>query len=123
MLRRPPISTRTDTLVPYKTLFRSPGLGQVARETNRSDRHPPRRVFIDAERGRAARQARQMLDPGDHATDERDIAVEMARRVTDDRVKFGARAGVRRHVACDPNHRVAVDGPEDRKSTRLNSSH
>src|SRR3546814_14881435 len=66
------------------------GLGQVARETHRSDRHPPRRVFIDAERGRAARQARQMLDPGDHATDERDIAVEMAWRVTDDRVQFGA---------------------------------
>src|SRR3546814_2129027 len=28
MIRRPPISTRTDTLFPYTTLFRSPGGGQ-----------------------------------------------------------------------------------------------
>src|SRR3546814_8457590 len=27
MIRRPPISTRTDTLCPYTTLFRSPGVG------------------------------------------------------------------------------------------------
>src|SRR3546814_2823673 len=27
MIRRPPRSTRTDTLFPYTTLFRSPGLG------------------------------------------------------------------------------------------------
>src|SRR3546814_2445979 len=27
MIRRPPISTRTDTLFPYTTLFRSPGGG------------------------------------------------------------------------------------------------
>src|SRR3546814_9546399 len=29
MLRRPPRSTRTDTLFPYTTLFRSPGLAAV----------------------------------------------------------------------------------------------
>src|SRR3546814_5841626 len=29
MIRRPPISTRTDTLFPYTTLFRSPGLRAV----------------------------------------------------------------------------------------------
>src|SRR3546814_6367781 len=28
MIRRPPRSTRTDTLFPYTTLFRSPALGQ-----------------------------------------------------------------------------------------------
>src|SRR3546814_9509721 len=28
MIRRPPRSTRTDTLVPYTTLFRSPGPGR-----------------------------------------------------------------------------------------------
>src|SRR3546814_18106974 len=28
-IRRPPISTRTDTLLPYTTLFRSPGVGGV----------------------------------------------------------------------------------------------
>src|SRR3546814_2043533 len=29
MIRRPPRSTRTDTLFPYTTLFRSVGLGQL----------------------------------------------------------------------------------------------
>src|SRR3546814_1556190 len=32
MIRRPPRSTRTDTLFPYTTLFRSPRPGQHARE-------------------------------------------------------------------------------------------
>src|SRR3546814_1520194 len=35
MIRRPPRSTRTDTLVPYTTLFRSPG-----RRLGRGDRVP-----------------------------------------------------------------------------------
>src|SRR3546814_10416450 len=38
MLRRPPRSTRTDTLFPYTTLFRSPAL----------DRRLARRLGIDA---------------------------------------------------------------------------
>src|SRR3546814_11911170 len=29
MIRRPPISTRTDTLFPYTTLFRSPDIGEA----------------------------------------------------------------------------------------------
>src|SRR3546814_2441775 len=29
MIRRPPISTRTDTLFPYTTLFRSPAVGKA----------------------------------------------------------------------------------------------
>src|SRR3546814_20066278 len=33
MIRRPPRSTRTDTLFPYTTLFRSVGLHQRARES------------------------------------------------------------------------------------------
>src|SRR3546814_1386310 len=31
MIRRPPRSTRTDTLVPYTTLFRSPAIGNSGR--------------------------------------------------------------------------------------------
>src|SRR3546814_1111833 len=31
MIRRPPRSTRTDTLFPYTTLFRSPGSGSIRR--------------------------------------------------------------------------------------------
>src|SRR3546814_16602243 len=36
MTRRPPRSTRTDTLVPYTTLFRSPG---VEHDLEGADRH------------------------------------------------------------------------------------
>src|SRR3546814_6984431 len=52
MIRRPPRSTRTDTLFPYTTLFRSPGL--------RAGGHPgaapdaefrPRRPAVPAGRG------------------------------------------------------------------------
>src|SRR3546814_20240705 len=35
MLRRPPRSTRTDTLFPYTTLFRSAGGGEGSGATNR----------------------------------------------------------------------------------------
>src|SRR3546814_14745398 len=37
MIRRPPRSTRTDTLLPYSTLFRSPRLDQDAAEERRAD--------------------------------------------------------------------------------------
>src|SRR6056297_4320487 len=39
MIRRPPRSTRTDTLFPYTTLFRSPRVSDA-----RNDRRPRRRV-------------------------------------------------------------------------------
>src|SRR3546814_1852607 len=47
MIRRPPRSTRTDTLFPYTTLFRSPGADAVPRLFGGGDaadadqRHPP----------------------------------------------------------------------------------
>src|SRR3546814_10485930 len=42
MIRRPPISTRTDTLFPYTTLFRSEfsiSLADIAKAINRSPSH------------------------------------------------------------------------------------
>src|SRR3546814_978015 len=36
MIRRPPRSTRTDTLFPYTTLFRSRSAGEPARESQRA---------------------------------------------------------------------------------------
>src|SRR3546814_16343589 len=39
-IRRPPRSTRTDTLVPYPTLFRSPALPHRARPGQRRGGHP-----------------------------------------------------------------------------------
>src|SRR3546814_15647960 len=45
MIRRPPRSTRTDTLFPYTTLFRSAGVDQRGRD----DRQ--RSAFLDIARG------------------------------------------------------------------------
>src|SRR3546814_10246100 len=52
MIRRPPRSTRTDTLFPYTTLFRSRIHEPPPRPLQRT--HPPRR---NADRRRAARRA------------------------------------------------------------------
>src|SRR3546814_14825183 len=48
MSRRPPISTRTDTLFPYTTLFRSPWVDQIVRrvageKASEMRRHAPAR--------------------------------------------------------------------------------
>src|SRR3546814_9245566 len=46
MLRRPPRSTRTDTLFPYTTLFRSPCRSAIAAKYSEADYRvlPPRRL-------------------------------------------------------------------------------
>src|SRR3546814_3962674 len=67
MIRRPPRSTRTDTLFPYTTLFRSDltvarfvrlqRRGVVRRDIARRDRidlHPLRRPFVGEQLGQAA---------------------------------------------------------------------
>src|SRR3546814_6586790 len=48
MIRRPPRSTRTDTLFPYTTLFRSRLLGQpLGREVGLDGRGPPMLIIGD----------------------------------------------------------------------------
>src|SRR3546814_5191025 len=42
MIRRPPRSTRTDTLFPYTTLFRSASIGS---DQDQASYHEPHRVF------------------------------------------------------------------------------
>src|SRR3546814_2763538 len=42
MIRRPPRSTRTDTLFPYTTLFRSSDARRPARDFHATGRQPPR---------------------------------------------------------------------------------
>src|SRR3546814_2192052 len=46
MIRRPPISTRTDTLFPYTTLFRSddPGFGEAVEQAYRDPLLRPKRT-------------------------------------------------------------------------------
>src|SRR3546814_83378 len=41
MIRRPPRSTRTDTLFPYTTLFRSPGPPKAPGQAGRQNQQPP----------------------------------------------------------------------------------
>src|SRR3546814_19177342 len=104
MIRRPPRSTRTDTLFPYTTLFRSDifageGVGRprFAEAADRVEQHHPvggHQVRAGAEEGVVIMRA-DMLEHAD-----RHDAVEAPR------------------VA---QRKVAI--VEDRKSTRLNSSH
>src|SRR3546814_365736 len=94
MSRRPPRSTRTDTLFPYTTLFRSdPGLGRAAPAARRARD----RVLV------------QVLPGG--------------RRRPDVAAGLPAAAGDRAAGAQERRGGGAVVHLEDRKSTRLNSSH
>src|SRR3546814_18891836 len=72
MIRRPPRSTRTDTLFPYTTLFRSPGQGGAARDFDtratpaaRTGNRPRRGVSVFALRspyhGHESRDRRRRL--------------------------------------------------------------
>src|SRR3546814_3354273 len=45
MIRRPPRSTRTDTLFPYTTLFRSSGLGDA--KSGKNSNHPKQDDGLD----------------------------------------------------------------------------
>src|SRR3546814_6217237 len=101
MIRRPPRSTRTDTLFPYTTLFRSLSIGEVAQRAGVpiSTLH-----FYEAQgliwsmrtNGNQRRYGRGVL---------RAIAI----------IKVAQRAGI-------PLAAIR-DRLQDRKSTRLNSSH
>src|SRR3546814_5963668 len=66
MLRRPPRSTRTDTLCPYTTLFRSPGVGDPHRGRPRP---PGLRVAPDAGGGAAPRLKPLPQEPSPAAFD------------------------------------------------------
>src|SRR3546814_2406950 len=106
MIRRPPRSTRTDTLFPYTTLFRSQFLGGIApgtvvKDTVMHDQALPRRVPVAG-------------DPVDHET-----AIAGAQRagaVAIKKIKMVERVAP---AFLQVLERLAAD----RKSTRLNSSH
>src|SRR3546814_15935127 len=101
MLRTPPIATRSDTLLPYTTLFRSFGDHHAADE--RGDAHPDDRG--DGHGGIAQRMPQQ------HAG----FAQALGARGADE---------VFAHDFDDAGARDAGDESDvDRKSTRLNSSH
>src|SRR3546814_13076523 len=108
MIRRPPRSTRTDTLFPYTTLCRSVGGGQP----------------VDADAA-----ARLLLDPLRQLVgDGRDMARRPAARdhhMIGDAALAGERDGngFLGLILVELVEDQRVERVQDRKSTRLNSSH
>src|SRR3546814_9941416 len=100
MIRRPPRSTRTDTLFPYTTLFRSAPSAQLLESTGRI---PPARI----------------LYPTDTQDSEGLWRVLQPLLATFKRVLI-VRGQSGREWLGD---RFQQAGIQDRKSTRLNSSH
>src|SRR3546814_12626014 len=101
MRRPPPRSTRTDTLYPYTTLFRSPASHECAIDAKDVDQHVGNHV-------RCMRDAR------------------MARRDGGNEVGYATAiiAFVDDGVGVEnAGQDIGLDPVEDRKSTRLNSSH
>src|SRR3546814_2883454 len=113
MLRRPPRSTRTDTLFPYTTLFRSDE-GRVLRLVGDGGRIEQ---DLRAHQRHGARALRKPLVPADGGAQRAVARVPHPKAgVAGIEVVFFL---VARPVG---NVRLAIDA-EDRKSTRLNSSH
>src|SRR3546814_7885030 len=112
MIRRPPRSTRTDTLFPYTTLFRSRAASKVAAIP------AVRAALLDYQRRYAA------TPPGGQpgaVLDGRDIGTVVCPEAA---VKLFVTA--RDEVRATRRHKELIDkgeNPTDRKSTRLNSSH
>src|SRR3546814_13421497 len=73
MIRRPPRSTRTDTLFPYTTLFRSTNLGpavQIFDGFVEKNREAGQRIFADRKKqdraaSRSQQHRQQWREPGD----------------------------------------------------------
>src|SRR3546814_2499739 len=107
MIRRPPSSTRTDTLFPYTTLFRSYGAAP--------DILKSRIIAEEFSRARLpsglANQGISMLVP---------TLLELG---TDDQKRRWIAATLTGEVVWCQGYSDPGAGSEDRKSTRLNSSH
>src|SRR3546814_13496353 len=95
-IRRPPRSTRTDTLFPYTTLFRSNWLSALTRNGH-------------------GMESVTALSPQDKATEALLMGLRLEEGV--DLARISSLSGVATDALVDS---AAV---EDRKSTRLNSSH
>src|SRR3546814_13205198 len=106
MIRRPPRSTRTDTLFPYTTLFRSPW------------RQPPRTSSVSC----PAPGRGEMVGPEGERQElaQSDAPAQALRAAEMDQHVVGCKFAQALAAAAAGSHQpVALD----RKSTRLNSSH
>src|SRR3546814_6175070 len=122
MIRRPPRSTRTDTLFPYTTLFRSltekRGVAEVERLKNVLAEVAPEAVEdYDAE-----------TQPDAHAADRYEKMINIKDRgqifrVDVDSIERIDAAGDYMCIYTADNSLILRETMNDRKSTRLNSSH
>src|SRR3546814_5908474 len=114
MIRRPPRSTRTDTLFPYTTLFRSAGYRSQAEQN-----------ALVKQGVTSAKRSSHTYNNGF------DLSIGSAKSEEEIRKRLGARGinvtkviretGQGRHQGTGPHWHIAIDG--DRKSTSLNSRH
>src|SRR3546814_8496294 len=109
MIRRPPRSTRTDTLFPYTTLFRSHALVPFVVRPRRIDELRARNQFMDPVAG-----APRMAEVADA------VAMDQHRHLQAHEI-IRRHAGYRQRLRWHIGERPALH--RDRKSTRLNSSH
>src|SRR3546814_3625626 len=155
MIRRPPRSTRTDTLVPYTTLFRSPHLPPKGKWGTERPQGPVPRLLCAHEKGRetppfsCTPSALAVLRGRLLGRRLRGLRRRIVRRVGRRRAvrivgrflrrirrRVGRGFGRRRRfclfgrgrtlgllVLGESRRRGEAGGGEDRKSTRLNSSH
>src|SRR3546814_2244091 len=111
MIRRPPISTRTDTLFPYTTLFRSTDGGQL------------QSIFGTGDGGLAI-AARASIIFATGGASGYSQTVECARITEGGNLGIGTGAPVSRlHVKSNNEIARLETTVPDRKSTRLKSSH
>src|SRR3546814_6106762 len=115
MIRRPPRSTRTDTLFPYTTLFRSP---DFAEDIGIGDDET-------VQRNHRMTAGKRTVECIEHTFDDDLVAIHIAKKHR--RARLG-----HRHDDCETRARLTGDqtlaaaaAPPvlDRKSTLLNSSH
>src|SRR3546814_6810172 len=118
MIRRPPRSTRTDTLFPYTTLFRSGGARQSGQGRGRGRRAEPQHLGgITGNRRPAALKAAS----GPFAAPVFGMAKGRKRRSMDRAHR--PFMGQQYDQPLDLPPVAETDMVADRKSTRLNSSH
>src|SRR3546814_18720002 len=109
MSRRPPSATRTDTLFPYTTLFRS--VEQVAQG---------RALLLD---GGRAHLASQRLDPGrDMKRPQAGERCDAARRYPSHKLARRARIGAA-SIGIAAGYGVAIEEAPARPSTRRHATH
>src|SRR3546814_17432138 len=99
MIRRPPSATRTDTLFPYTTLFRSQGGGMNAMKHSKPIRRPQ---LLATALATLLAPLPAWAQHADHMPPPPPVPQE---------------------AQSDKPEEVKQEAPEDRKSTRLNSSH